>query len=160
MEYATKIRLPLHSTGIIYSSSLLTPLSIGIIFTLIYLYQWGESIKIGLQSLRFWRFMPKGEKILSPKQKDRTTNFKKIRNKDLFGFHICLFFNWYLVMTISSIGTYRDKFSKLVSFKTLLKIKRSISFRGSFVFSKEKHLKQGEKFQILKMLLTILFIYL
>jgi hypothetical protein len=57
--------------------------------------------------------MPKGEKILSPKQKDRTTNFKKFQNKDLFGFHKCLFFNWYLVMTIFSIGTYRDKFSKI-----------------------------------------------
>jgi hypothetical protein len=32
----------------------------------------GESIK-GSQVLRFWRFMPKGEKVLSPKQKDRTT---------------------------------------------------------------------------------------
>jgi hypothetical protein len=30
---------------------------------------------------------------------------------------------------------------------------RRISFRGSFAKSKEKHLKQGEKFQILKMLL-------
>jgi hypothetical protein len=102
----------------------------------------------------------KGGENIKPKAKGPHHNFKKIRNKDLFGFHKCLFFNWYLVMTISSIGTHRDKFSKLVSFKTLLKIKRSISFRGSFVFSKEKHLKQGEKFQILKMLLTILFIYL
>jgi hypothetical protein len=48
-------------------------------------------------------------------------------------------FNWYI--------------SKLVSIKTLLKTKRRISFRGSFVQSKEKHLKQGDKFQILKMLL-------
>jgi hypothetical protein len=39
--------------------------------------------------------MPKGEKILSPKQKDRTTNFKNFRNEDLFGFHKCLFFNWF-----------------------------------------------------------------
>jgi hypothetical protein len=29
--------------------------------------------------------------------------------------------------------------------KTLLNTKRRISFRGSFVKSKEKHLKQGEK---------------
>jgi hypothetical protein len=29
--------------------------------------------------------------------------------------------------------------------KTLLNTKRRISFRGSFVQSKEKHLKQGEK---------------
>jgi hypothetical protein len=56
------------------------------------------------------------------------------------------FSNWYL--NFVQIG------------KTLLKAKRRISFRGSFVKSKEKHLKQGEKFQNLKMLLAILFIYL
>jgi hypothetical protein len=33
----------------------------------------------------------------------------------------------------------------LIAIKTLLKAKRRISFRGSFVKSKEKHLKQGEK---------------
>jgi hypothetical protein len=32
----------------------------------------------GSQSLRFWRLMPKGEKVLSPKQKDRTTTISKI----------------------------------------------------------------------------------
>jgi hypothetical protein len=48
--------------------------------------------------------------------------------KDLVGIHKGLFFNWYLVITISSIGI----FSKLVSIKTLLKTKRRISFRGSF----------------------------
>ena len=40
--------------------------------------------------------------------------------------------------------------------KTLLNTKRWISARGSFVKSKEKHLKQGRKFQILKMLLQTL----
>jgi hypothetical protein len=38
------------------------PLStIGIIFTHIHLYHWGES-KRALKRLRFWRLMPKGEK--------------------------------------------------------------------------------------------------
>jgi hypothetical protein len=46
---------------------------------------------------------------------------------------IVLNFNWYLVMAIPSIGSCKDKFSKLVSIKTLLKTKRRISFRGSFV---------------------------
>jgi hypothetical protein len=46
-------------------------------------------------------------------------------------------------MTIFSIGTYRDKFSKLASIKTLLKTKRSISFRRSFVKSKEKAFETG-----------------
>jgi hypothetical protein len=37
------------------------------------------------QVLRFWQLMPKGEKVLSPKQKDRTTILKKI----------VYFSNWY-----------------------------------------------------------------
>jgi hypothetical protein len=40
----------------------------------------------GSQDLHFWRLVPKGEKILSPKQKDRTTTIsKKIRNEFLIG---------------------------------------------------------------------------
>jgi hypothetical protein len=74
--------------------------------------------------------MPKGEKILSPKQKDRTTTISKIfKMKDLIGIHKGFVFNWYLVITISSISI----LSILVSIKTLLKTKRRISFRGSFV---------------------------
>jgi hypothetical protein len=46
----------------------------------------------------FWRLMPKGERILSPKQKDRTTIiFKKIRNKALID--IWQFLNWYPCFT-------------------------------------------------------------
>jgi hypothetical protein len=41
-------------------------------------------LKKGSQSSLFWRLMPKGEKGLSPKQKDRTTILKK-----------CIFQNWY-----------------------------------------------------------------
>jgi hypothetical protein len=33
----------------------------------------GDKVLEGSQILRFWRLMPKGEKVLSPKQKDRTT---------------------------------------------------------------------------------------
>jgi hypothetical protein len=76
-----------------------TTLSIGIIFSLIYTCTNGGESKKGSQRLRFWRLMPKGEKILSPKQKDRTTNFKKFRNEDLFGYHKSLFSNWYLVIS-------------------------------------------------------------
>jgi hypothetical protein len=32
-----------------------------------------------LKFLRFWRFMPKGEKVLGPKQKDCTTPFSKFK---------------------------------------------------------------------------------
>jgi hypothetical protein len=55
--------------------------------------------------------MPKGEKILSPKQNDRTTISKNFKNKVLIDdFHIGI-----LTMEISSIGIFKDRFSKLVS---------------------------------------------
>jgi hypothetical protein len=75
-----KTRLPLHSNGIIYPSSLLHPLSIGIILYSYLLVPMGENTK-GLSKSPFWRFMSKEEKILSPKQKDRTTNFKIFKMK-------------------------------------------------------------------------------
>jgi hypothetical protein len=53
----------------------------------------GEYIK-GLQRSPFLALNAKGEKILSPKQKDRTTTiFKIFEMKDLIGIHKCLFFN-------------------------------------------------------------------
>jgi hypothetical protein len=55
------------------------------------LYQWGESKK-GSQGSPFLVINAKGGEILSPKQKDRTTNFKNFRNEDLFDFHKSLFF--------------------------------------------------------------------
>jgi hypothetical protein len=68
MESSAKTRLPLNSIGIIYPSpSLHIILSIGIIFTLI-THTNGEKVKrvyISLTSIRFWRFMPKGEKVLA-----------------------------------------------------------------------------------------------
>jgi hypothetical protein len=71
--------------------------------------------------------MPKGEKVFSPKQKDRTTtNFKIFKN----------FSNWYLnvlQMVFTKIG------------KTLLKAKRRISIRGSFCLVKGKAFETGEK---------------
>jgi hypothetical protein len=38
--------------------------------------QRGRKVLKGSQVLRFWRLMPKGEKVFSPKQKDRTTILK------------------------------------------------------------------------------------
>jgi hypothetical protein len=60
----------------------------------------GEKVLKGSQALRFWRFMPKGEKVFSPKQKDRRTTIfqKKIEmdfSIDVFsiGINLYLFFN-------------------------------------------------------------------
>jgi hypothetical protein len=99
------------------------------------LYQWGEKFK-GLTKSQFLAINTKGGESISPKQKDRTTTFQKILI-DIF--QIGMIFNWYIFKISISI------YFQLISIKTLLKTKRRISFRGSFVKSKEKHLKQGEK---------------
>jgi hypothetical protein len=88
--------------------------------SLIFHLPMGENIK-GLSTSLFLAIHAKGGEILSPKQKDRTTNFKKIRKDDLFCFHKSLVSNWYLVIAISSIGVlisigiFKNRFSKLVS---------------------------------------------
>jgi hypothetical protein len=77
----------------------------------------------------------KGGESMSPKQKDRTTtNFKILVFREVFS-------NWYLTCNI--ISNWYTLFK--INIKTLLNTKRRISLRGSFVQSKEKHLKQGEK---------------
>jgi hypothetical protein len=81
MESSAKTRLPLHSNGIIYPSpSLHITLQIGIIFTHISFTNRGQSNK-GLSKSPFLAINAIGGEILSPKQKDRTTN---LQNFDLF----------------------------------------------------------------------------
>jgi hypothetical protein len=67
----------------------------------------GEKVLKGSQNLRFWRLMPKGEKVLSPKQKDRTTTIsKKFEMKFLTGIlqlvfiSIDAFSNWYQLVSM------------------------------------------------------------
>ena len=87
----------------------------------------------------FLAIYAKGGESMSPKQKDRTTtNFKNFSLS--FGFKE-VFSNWYLICDI--ISNWYTLFK--INIKTLLNTKRRISLRGSFVQSKEKHLKQGEK---------------
>ena len=76
----------------------------------------------------------KGEKWAQSKRTAPTTKFK----------------NLVLSKSIYQLVSYCVQKEKKISFskmyiKTLLNTKRWISFRGSFVKSKEKHLKQGEK---------------
>jgi hypothetical protein len=85
-KWSIRQRQRFHSTPLV----LFTPLpvfqqrsQIGIIFHSYLLVPMGDKVLKGSQRLRFWRSMPKGEKILSPKQKDRTTNFKKNQNEAL-----------------------------------------------------------------------------
>ena len=67
MEYSTKIRLPLHSNGIIYPSSLLCSLQIGIIFTHISITNGGEN-KDSQESL-FLAINANGGESIKPKAK-------------------------------------------------------------------------------------------
>jgi hypothetical protein len=100
---------------------------------------------ISLTSIRFWRFMPKGEKVLA--QSKRTTPPTNFRN-EVFKIHILL----------CSKGGESSIFKIC---KTFLNNKRRISFRGCFVLSQRKSIwNRGRKLQILKMLLSILFMYL
>jgi hypothetical protein len=65
MESSAKTGLPLNSIDIIYPSpSLCTALHFGIIFTLI-THTIEEKVKRAHKCLRFWRLMPKGERILA-----------------------------------------------------------------------------------------------
>jgi hypothetical protein len=99
--------------------------------------------------------MPKGEKILAQSKRTAPPPIFKIK------------FSIGILLISFKIGIPLEIMSQLVSIfqiniylKTLLNTKRRISSRGVLFKSKKKHLKQGEKFQILKMLLAILFIYL
>jgi hypothetical protein len=81
--------------------------------------------------------MSKGEKVLSPKQKDRTTISKvKIFEKCLFQLVFELIFNWYLVefqnINWYNVISYLFQKGKIIS-KTLLKAKGRISSGGAFI---------------------------
>jgi hypothetical protein len=90
-----------NSDSIIYPLSLLKKLSIGINLHSYLFYQKVEKVlgpKGGefdraLKILRFWQLMLKGEKVLGPKQKDRTTTFFK--NSKTISQKGRNYFNWY-----------------------------------------------------------------
>jgi hypothetical protein len=96
----------------------------------------GEKVKRALKSLHFWRFMPKGERVLA--QSKRTAPPPKIFKISKRTFPIGILLSVILqIGMIFSIGISFSKTSisiyfQLVSIKTLLKTKRRISFRGSF----------------------------
>ena len=101
-KWSIQQRHRFHSTSSVLSflAGIPPALHFDIIFTHILIAKGGENVRrayISLTSIRFWRFMPKGEKVLAnPKQKDRTTtNFKNEV------FQICIkrrFLKWYLII--------------------------------------------------------------
>jgi hypothetical protein len=63
-----------------------------------FIYQWRRKVKRALKSLRFWRFMPKGERVLA--QSKRTTpppkNFKIFKRTFSIGILLSVILqNWY-----------------------------------------------------------------
>jgi hypothetical protein len=75
-----KASTPLHRI-ISPSPTLRTTLQFGIIFTPILFTKGGESLKrayISLTSIRFWRFMPKGEKVLAQSKRTVPPPISKI----------------------------------------------------------------------------------
>jgi hypothetical protein len=86
MEYSAKTRLPLQTLTVSFTLYLYFANSpFGMTLHSYSFYhldedirpQRGRKCKRALKVLHFWRLMSKGEKILSPKQTDRTTIFSK-----------------------------------------------------------------------------------
>jgi hypothetical protein len=156
MESSAKTRLPLPMASTLsvsftlrhHSTSLSNWYNLSLIFTCT---NGGESNK-GLSKSPFLAINAKRGEILSPKQKTAPPNFKIFEMM----IYIC-FFNWYLMMKILSwyISNWYVDFQlihfqkhpkykfQLVSIKTLLKTKRRISSRGSFVLVKGKAFETG-----------------
>jgi hypothetical protein len=124
-KWSTRQRQSFHSTlSVLFTLCRYSTISpIGIIFHLYLFYQWGWKDKNGSQTSLFLAINAKGGEILSPKQKDRTTNFKNFKNDDL-----CLSFQlvWYFQMVYL-----KDGISKLVS-KYKFQLKPSWRLRGEF----------------------------
>jgi hypothetical protein len=82
-KWSIRQRHRFHSTSSVLSflAGIPPALQFGIIFTHILLAKGGEKVKsayISLTSIRFWRFMPKGEKVLVQSKDRTTTNFKHV----------------------------------------------------------------------------------
>jgi hypothetical protein len=126
-------RLPLHSIKLLILHRRSAPLSVfGIIFTHILFAKGGaSSYRKGLifhSSIRFWRFMPKGEKVLAQSKRTAPPPNFKIKIFKLIS---------YCVQKGEKVLVSSKKF------KTLLNTKRRISLRGSFVLVKGKAFETG-----------------
>jgi hypothetical protein len=133
MEYSAKTLLPLNSIGIIHSLSVFRRLSKSWYnLSLIYYLPKGETTySKGLyftQSIRFWRFMPKGEKVLAQSKRaappPNFQNFLKMMN-----FSIGMIFN----LLSHCVQKGECSVFKIDILKTLLNTKRRNLLRGSFV---------------------------
>jgi hypothetical protein len=122
-KWSTRRRQGFHSTlQVSFILHCYPALQIGTILHTYLFVPIGRKFFKGSQSLRFLVINAKGGESISPKQKDRTTTFRKILI-DIFQ----------IGMLIYIFKTSISMYFQLISIKTLLKAKRRISFRGSFV---------------------------
>jgi hypothetical protein len=97
MEYSAKTPLQLHRYYLLLAG-IPPSLHIGIIFTHILFAKGGENLQrahISLTSIRFWRFMPKGEKVLAQSKRTAPPPISKVFKE---------VFNWYCIFDIFQIG--------------------------------------------------------
>jgi hypothetical protein len=117
----------------------------------IFIYQRGRQYALkggefkGLSSSSFLAIHANGGESIRPKAKGPHHPIFKIQN-----------FNWYFIW-FQNFNLYNFIWYQLQKLSWQL---RGEFLQGSFYLVKENHLKQGEEFQILKMLLEIIFLYL
>jgi hypothetical protein len=105
-KWSIRQRQRFHSTpSVLFTICRYSAISpIGIIVHLYFFYQWGRKDKrahIYSQSIGFWRFMPKGEKVLAQSKWTAPPPISKVL-KAVFQFVLKKFFNWYLIFDIIS----------------------------------------------------------
>jgi hypothetical protein len=119
----------------------------------------GENSKVAFQNSSFLAINAKGGESIRPKAKGSHHHYylKKFKTKGRNYFN-CILVSLKLSINIISFGIC---FKNRNHFKNPLDKLRGEFLQGELLFSqRKKHLKQGEKFQILKMLLEIIFLYL
>jgi hypothetical protein len=129
-KWSIRQRRRFHSTPLVFAG---IPHSSPLWYNLHLYYfvcHWGESQRayISLTSIRFWRFMPKGEKVLA--QSKRTAPPPNFKNEVFKLISYCVQKGEKVLVS-----------SKIC--KTLLNTKRRISLRGSFVLVKGKAFETG-----------------
>ena len=147
MESSAKTRLPLHSIELFILRRHSASLSNLVQSSLLHYLPKGEKVwrraYISLTSIRFWRFMPKGEKVLAQSKRTAPPPISKCLNA-VFQLVIKKFFNWYLIFDI--ISNWYDLFQNKY-------LKPSWTLRGEFhwggvLFSQRKSIwNRGENFK-------------
>jgi hypothetical protein len=120
----------------------------------------GENSK-GLSSSLFLVINAKGGESIKPKAKGPHHHFKKFQKIKEETISIGISFGFKISISIKKFNWYNFIYFKNGNpFKNPLESYRENFFRGSFYLVKGKAFETGGEFQILKMLLEIIFLYL